>query len=207
MWQTGDAGRAVSRRRPEWQAEYREALVDVRPADVTGSPFAVREYAVHRDFGGPPALARLRDRLRGRGVRLMLDFVANHTALDHPWVIEHPELYVHGSEDDLAREPQNYLRVDAPSGSRVLAHGRDPYYPGWPDTVQLNYRHSVLRRTMTDVLRGIADHCDGVRCGRRVRRAGSVIRCESRAGRRGDRGKRRSETRRVRRRLAHRRGL
>ena len=42
VWQTGDAGRAVSRR-PEWQAEYREALVDFSPADVSGSPFAVRE--------------------------------------------------------------------------------------------------------------------------------------------------------------------
>ena len=164
VWQTGEAGRAVSRRRPDWQAEYRDALVDVRPADVTGSPFAVREYTVHRDFGGPAALARLRDRLRARDVRLVLDFVANHTALDHPWVSEHPEFFVHGSEADLAREPQNYVRVDTRAGPRVLAHGRDPYFPGWPDTLQLNYRHQSLRQAMTDVLRQLADQCDGVRC-------------------------------------------
>src|SRR5439155_24499822 len=93
VWQTGDAGRAVSRR-PEWQAEYREALVDFSPADVSGSPFAVREYVVHRDFGGPAALERLRGRLRSRDVRLMPDFVANHTTPDHPWVSRLPELYV-----------------------------------------------------------------------------------------------------------------
>jgi len=163
VWQTGDAGRAVSRR-PEWQAEYREALVDFSPADVSGSPFAVREYVVHRDFGGPAALERLRGRLRSRDVRLMLDFVANHTALDHPWVYEHPEFYVHGTEDDLAREPHNYLRANTRTGSRVLAHGRDPYFPGWPDTAQLNYRHEALRQAMTSVLRQISEQCDGVRC-------------------------------------------
>jgi glycosidase len=164
VWQTGDAGRAVSRRQPEWQAGYREALADFRPADVTGSPFAVRDYTVHRDFGGPEALERLRVRLRRRDVRLMLDFVANHTALDHPWAPEHPEFFVHGGEDDLAREPQNYARVDTRAGARVLAHGRDPYFPGWTDTLQLNYRHAALRRAMTDVLGRIVEQCDGVRC-------------------------------------------
>ena len=87
-----------------------------------------------------------------RGVRLMLDFVPNHTALDHPWVREHPEFYVHGSADDLAREPDNYCRVDTRQGPRVLAHGRDPYFPGWPDTLQLNYRHAGLREAMLGAL-------------------------------------------------------
>ncbi|MGH7343588.1 MAG: alpha-amylase family glycosyl hydrolase, partial [Candidatus Rokuibacteriota bacterium] len=164
VWQTGDAGRAVSRRRPEWQAEYREALVDFRPADVSGSPFAVHEYLVHRDLGGPSALGRLLARLRARNVRLMLDFVPNHTALDHPWTREHPEFFVHGSEDDLRREPHNYLRVDTGTGPRVLAHGRDPNFPGWPDTLQLNYRHAGLREAMARLLGRIADECDGVRC-------------------------------------------
>ena len=45
-----------------------------------------------------------------------------------------------GNEADLAREPFNYRRVDASIGPRILAHGRDPYFPGWPDTLQLNYR-------------------------------------------------------------------
>jgi hypothetical protein len=66
VWQTGDAARAVSLSQPEWQAEYRHVLIDYTPADVAGSPFAVREYVVHRDFGGPAALARLRQRLDKR---------------------------------------------------------------------------------------------------------------------------------------------
>ena len=164
VWQTGEAGRQVSLHQPEWQPEYRELLPDFAPADVSGSPFAIREYAVHRDFGGPQALERLRQRLRARGVRMMLDFVPNHTAPDHPWVHEHPEFYVHGSEEDLAREPHNYRRVDTRHGPRVLALGRDPYFPGWPDTLQVNYRHRGFREAMVAVLDSVAGQCDGVRC-------------------------------------------
>jgi len=164
VWQTGEAGRQVSLHRPDWQREYRELLPDFTPADVVGSPFAICEYAVHRGFGGPEALARTRQRLRARGVKLMLDFVPNHTALDHPWVHDHPEFYVQGSEEDLAREPHNYRRVDTHHGPRVLAHGRDPYFPGWPDTFQVNYRHRGFREAMLQVLESVAGQCDGVRC-------------------------------------------
>jgi Alpha amylase, catalytic domain len=164
VWQTGEAGRQVSRSRPEWQHEYRELLPDFTVDDVCGSPFAVSEYVVNRDFGGPAALERFRKRLGERGIQLMLDFVPNHTALDHPWVREHTDFYVQGGEEDLLREPHNYCKVATPSGPRVLAHGRDPYFSGWPDTVQINYRHAPLRTQMVAVLDTIADQCDGLRC-------------------------------------------
>jgi hypothetical protein len=164
VWQTGDAGRQVSRRQPEWQEEFHELLPDFTIDDVCGSPFAVQDYVVNREYGGPHALAELRKRLADRGVRLMLDFVPNHTALDHPWTREHPEYYVRGTDTDLAREPQNYVRTDQRLGGRVLAHGRDPYFPGWPDTLQVNYRHAGLREAMVGVLESISGQCDGVRC-------------------------------------------
>ncbi len=164
VWQTGPAGRQVSRETPEWRRAYAQALPGFTDDDVCGSPFAVCAYTVHNDFGGDAALARLRERLRRRGLRLLLDLAPNHTALDHPWVQSHPEYYIHGSEDDLAREPRNYLRLPTGRGPVVLAHGRDPYFPGWPDTLQLNYRHPGLRQAMIGELLSIADRCDGVRC-------------------------------------------
>jgi glycosidase len=164
IWQTGAAGREISRTQPEWQPDYHHVLPDFSADDVCGSPFAVKDYVVHGDFGGPGALERFRKRLAERGSHLMLDFVPNHTALDHPWVWQHPERYVHGRDEDLAREPFNYRRVETASGPRVLAHGRDPYFPGWPDTLQLNYRHPGLREAMVEVLSAIAEQCDGVRC-------------------------------------------
>ena len=160
VWQTGEAGREISLRQPEWQPEYRELLGEFDNEDVAGSPFAVRDYVVSGNFGGPAALARLRERLARRGLRLMLDFVPNHTAPDHAWVREHPEFYIHGTPDDLVREPHNYRKM----GDEVLALGRDPYFPGWPDTLQLNYTHRGLRQVMLDVLHALARQCDGIRC-------------------------------------------
>jgi hypothetical protein len=102
--------------------------------------------------------------LRQRGLRLMLDFVPNHMAPDHPWTDEHPDYFVHGSEADLARSPRNYCRVKTKNGPLLLAHGRDPYFDGWPDTVQLNYGNPQLQRSMIGELERIAGQCDGVRC-------------------------------------------
>jgi glycosidase len=164
VWQTGSASRAVSRAQPEWRREFAEVLPDLTEDDICGSCFAVTGYEVHRDLGGEAALADLRRRLAERGLLLMLDFVPNHTALDHPWVNSHPEFFVAGREDDLVREPANFLRVDRKDGSLILAHGRDPYFPGWPDTLQLNYGEAAVRAAMGRDLLRIAERCDGVRC-------------------------------------------
>jgi glycosidase len=164
VWQTGTAAQAVSRSHTGWRREFRETLPDLREEDIAGSGFAITGYTVHRDLGGPAALARLRARLRTRGMKLMLDFVPNHMAPDHPWIDEHPDYFVPGSEADLARAPQNWCRVQTKNGPRVLAYGRDPYFDGWPDTLQLDYGNPDLQQAMIGELERIADQCDGVRC-------------------------------------------
>ena len=167
VWQTGRVGREVSLSNPKLVEECRRDLPDLRDQDVSGSPFAITAYRVHDDFGGDAALARLRTRLTRRGLKLLLDFVPNHTARDHQWVTSHPEYYVHGSEADRAGAPQNYARVEpARRGgpAPILAFGRDPYFDGWPDTFQLNYRHGGFREAQIAELGAIANRCDGVRC-------------------------------------------
>jgi hypothetical protein len=163
IWQTGPTGRAVSRTRPEWRADYERSLPGYRDDDICGSPFAVRDYQIDSDFGGTGALLRLRGNMARHGIALMLDLVPNHTALDHPWVSAHPEYYIQGSQEDLAREPGNFCRLETRHGPRIFAHGRDPYFPGWPDTVQLNHRHGGLRAAMMSEMMAIASLCDGVR--------------------------------------------
>jgi hypothetical protein len=163
VWITGPAARAVSRSRADWRAEFKKDLPDLTDADITGSPFAIQAYEVEPEYGGEAALARLRGRLDRRGLRLLLDFVPNHVSPDHPWVGAHPEYFIEGSEEDLKREPSNWTKPPGGKG-RVLACGRDPYFPGWPDTVQLNYLHGGLREAMIGLLQRIARRCDGVRC-------------------------------------------
>jgi len=164
VWQTGAAGQRISRTNPEWRREFQETLPDLSDEDIPGSGFAITGYTVHTGLGGDAALARLRQRLRQRGLRLLLDFVPNHTGLDHPWVEDHPEYYIPGMELDLARAPQNYTWVKRKEGDLLLAHGRDPYFSGWPDTLQLNYGNPATQEAMIGELRRIARQCDGVRC-------------------------------------------
>src|SRR5580692_1680392 len=163
VWQTSVAGQRLSRE-PAARADRAADLPDLGESDIIGSPFAIIGYDVHRDFGGEPALIRLRDRLRRREQRLLLDFIPNHIALDHPWVDAHPEYLIEGSEDDLRREPTSYVALETARGPRVFAHGRDPNFAGWNDTLQLNYRHGGLREAMIVELERIADRADGVRC-------------------------------------------
>jgi alpha amylase-like protein len=163
VWRTGPASTAVSRSDPKLRALL-GALPEPREADISGSPFAIREYEVRAEWGGRAALARVRQRLEQRGLRLLLDFVPNHVALDHAWLHEHPELLMPGTEEDLAREPLNYVRLRSGGEQRVFAYGRDPYFAGWSDTLQLNYAHAALRAAMIAQLQRIARMCDAVRC-------------------------------------------
>jgi hypothetical protein len=164
VWQTGAAGQRVSRESHEWRREFQETLPDLREEDIAGSGFAITGYTVHPSLGGDAALGRLRDRLRQRGLSLMLDFVPNHTGLDHPWVEDHPEYYVPGTELDRTRAPQNYTWVQRTRGQRLLAHGRDPYFAGWPDTLQLDYSNAATQEAMLGELLRVSGQCDGVRC-------------------------------------------
>ena len=164
VWQTGPAGRQVSRSNTEWRREFKETLPDLHDEDIGGSGFAITGYIVPQSMGGDAALGRLRRRLRERGLRLMLDFVPNHTGLDHTYVETHPEYYISGTKTDLQLTPQNYIRIKSGSDDRILAHGRDPYFPGWPDTLQLDYSNPATQEAMIADLMKISGQCDGVRC-------------------------------------------
>jgi len=160
VWERSPAGVAIALADPTLAATHHEALADLTDADVAGSPYCIRRYEVDDRLGGRDALAAARAELDRRGCRLVLDFVPNHVAPDHPWVAVHPELFVHGTDDDLARAPEAYL--DA--GAHVLAKGRDPYFPAWPDVVQLNAFSTDTAATATATLLDIGEQCDGVRC-------------------------------------------
>ena len=160
VWERSPAGIAIALGNDGLVESFRRALPDFTAADVVGSPYCIRDYTVAAHLGGAEGLASAREALERRGLELILDFVPNHVAPDHAWTAAHPEYFVGGSEDDLERDPASFVKV----GDRVLANGRDPYFPAWPDVVQLNAFSADLRGAVIDTLGRVADQCDGVRC-------------------------------------------
>jgi hypothetical protein len=164
VWRTGPAGRSISRSLPWLETEARAILPDFEPADIAGSPYAIAAYEVATALGGEEGLARFREQLARAGVGLVLDFVPNHTATDHPWVRRHPDWYVNAAPELAEAHQDDWFAVRADGRTHRIAHGRDPSFPAWRDTAQLDYRVPELRAAMADVLRQIATQCDGVRC-------------------------------------------
>ena len=158
-------GRATRLSALNYLHEYRAATPDITEADVPGSAFAICDYRVEERLGGREGLATFRERLRARGIKLILDFVPNHVASDHHWLAEHPEYFVCGAPADLRSQPENFFAPPQRDGeSLAVARGRDPHFPAWIDTAQLNAFHPGLRRAISDTLIDIGDQCDGVRC-------------------------------------------
>jgi hypothetical protein len=160
VWERSPAGIEISRRNDGLLTDFRRALPDFRDDDNVGSPYCVRRYAVDGHLGGPKGLAAARGMLAERGIRLILDFVPNHVAPDHPWSGEHREYFVQGTAEDAKSDPASFVE----SGGTVFARGRDPFFPAWPDVLQLNAFQPGLRQAVIETLSDIAGQCDGVRC-------------------------------------------
>jgi len=160
VWERSPAGIGISMRNAGLLEDFRRALSDFAAEDNVGSPYCVRGYFVDEHLGGPQGLAAARKTLAKRGIRLILDFVPNHVAPDHPWVFEHPEYFVQGNADDAKNDPASFIEA----GGKVFACGRDPFFPAWPDVLQLNAFQQGLRQAVIETVSEIAGQCDGVRC-------------------------------------------
>ncbi len=160
VWERSPEGTRIALEKPELLMEYRAALPDCHPDDIIGSPYCIHRYVVDERLGGPEGLAHARSMLAHRNLRLVLDYVPNHVARDHPWVHEHPEYFIRGSASDIQSQPENFFE----SCGSVFACGRDPFFPAWTDTAQLNAFHPDLRIAAISVVEDIAHQCDGVRC-------------------------------------------
>lgn len=160
VWERSPASVRIAMENKTLVADFRRALPDFSAADNIGSAYSVRRYVVDKHSGGPEGLTVARRMLAKRGTRLILDFVPNHVASDHPWVSKHPEYFIQGSADDLKRDPDSFMEV----AGKVFAWGRDPYFPAWRDVLQLNAFGPGLRRAAIETVSSIAGQCDGIRC-------------------------------------------
>jgi glycosidase len=160
VWERSPTGIAIANRNKSLLDDFKRVLPDLRQQDNVGSSYCVRRYVVDGHLGGHEGLAVARRELAKRGIRLILDFVPNHVAPDHPWVAEHPEYFVQGNLDDAKNDPASFLNL----GGRIFACGRDPYFPAWQDVLQLNAFQPGLRQAVLETVSSIAGQCDGIRC-------------------------------------------
>lgn len=108
-----------------------------------GSYYSVLDYkGINPEFGTLEDFKNLVAAAHKRGMRIILDFVANHTANDHPWVTSHPDFYVYN-----------------PDGSMLHPHG-------WTDTSQLNFDNRKVWDALIDAMVYWVRECeiDGYRC-------------------------------------------
>ena len=110
------------------------------------SPYCISDYkAIAAEFGTLDDFKHLVRVCHEHGMGLILDWVANHTAWDHPWVKEHPDWYTHDTETDTIIHPRPF---------------------DWLDVADLNYNNDSMRLAMIDAMKyWIADvGIDGFRC-------------------------------------------
>ena len=86
VWDRSPEGVRLALDSPSHLADFRATLDDFQPADVIGSAYCIRHYEVDAQFGGRDGLLAARQALAARGARLIVDFVPNHVAPDHPWL-------------------------------------------------------------------------------------------------------------------------
>src|SRR5687768_1026952 len=97
-----------------------------------GSPYAVRDYrGFNPEYGTAADFRALVEAVHRRGMKLILDWVPNHTAPDHPWVQQHPNYYVRNErgEPSVPRDEKGKLT-------------------DWTDVAQLDYKNPAVRREM-----------------------------------------------------------
>ncbi|MEJ2249481.1 MAG: alpha-amylase family glycosyl hydrolase [Candidatus Lokiarchaeota archaeon] len=160
VWERSPSSREISLNHPGLIKEYKKVFKDFSKDDVVGSPYAVFYYHVSPELGGKEELEQFRKRLMDMDIKLILDYVPNHVAIDHLWTLEKSNIFIEGTKEDLENDPEGYFsRFD-----KIYAHGKDPYFPPWTDTVQINAYSDQARRKTKNTLLSISDLCDGVRC-------------------------------------------
>ena len=116
---------------------------------ILGSYYSIRNYiAVNPEFGTLGDVRTFVDSAHRAGLKVILDWVPNHTAFDNVWVAQHPDWYVHRADGTISNARDNE------------GHETD-----WTDVAELNYDNPAMRREMIADMRWWLDsaHFDGFR--------------------------------------------
>ena len=165
VWQLGEYGLQFDREDSYRRGKYDISCPDWKEEDVIGSPFAIVSYTINKEIGEEKDILWLRQQLNKRGMKLMLDFVPNHTAFDSIEIQDNKrEYYIHFPDNknvpkDMTEDQYNYRY-----GPNGIAYATTLDWKPWTDVAQLNYMNEDLRKSRINIILKIASHCDGIRC-------------------------------------------
>ena len=114
-----------------------------KPEDIISSVFAIEDYTIDQSLGTIEDYLFLKNEANKRGIKIILDFIPNHFGYYSTLTTTNPELFL----------KQN----------NILQNGKDPNYPAWIDTAQVDYSQESTREFMISKLVNISEICDGVR--------------------------------------------
>lgn len=161
VWQRSLMSKQCAVENEDLRKNYDLALPGWNVEDISGSPYAIKAYKLDSTFGKRRDMEFLRTKLNRLGLKLILDFTANHLAVDHDWVSAYPNRFVSVTRERSEGDEDTFFTEDL---SQYIAHGKDPYFSAWTDTAQLNILSSDLREALIKELLKIAKVADGVRC-------------------------------------------
>jgi hypothetical protein len=164
IWAPSPESERIAQSDAKLLAEARALSPEFGPEALGPSPYSVFWYKLNPEYGFEWELKGLREKLNSMGMKLMVDLVSNHTSKDNPYIQEKPDCFINGTEEDFKAHPDWFFETEAGGKKRYIAYGRDPNFPAWTDTAQLNYFNPDTRARMLEVLLRIADMADGVRC-------------------------------------------
>lgn len=164
VWEPSPESERIAREDKALAEELKTIPPGFGPEAVGSSPYSVHWYRLNAELGFEWELKALKEKLNSMGMKLMVDLVSNHTAKDNPYIKECPDCFINGSEEDFRAHPDWFFELPDGEGKRYIAYGRDPNFPAWSDSAQLNYFNPATRDRMLSVLLRIADMADGVRC-------------------------------------------
>ena len=137
-------------------------LSPIYPSPMADLGYDISDFTgIHPLFGDFADFDRLIERLHARGIKLILDFVPNHTSAEHPWFLDSRSSRSSPKRDwyiwvDPAPDggvPNNWLSRFGGSGWEFDPMTAQYYYHSFlTEQPDLNWRNPVVRGAMAEVL-------------------------------------------------------
>ena len=148
---------------PELVALYGNALRDWKKEDVIGSPYAIDTYEINPTLGKKEDIIKLKKKLNSKGIKLILDFICNHFSVKSSLIQSNQDIFLQADEFIYKNDPYTFFKSHL-NEKVYFAHGRDPLFPPWKDTIQVNFYNLEARKFLIQTLLELTELCDGVRC-------------------------------------------